>query len=557
MKFSTQNEAIAYLLIQELVQLGVKNFCTSAGARCAPLIRAINLTKDIKKYSFFDERSLSFFALGIAKEKKAPVCIITTSGSALANCYPAIVEAKLTNTNLIIISADRPKELVGIGENQTINQTNFYGEFAPFFLHINASFSQNSNILLTKINNTFYQAKENQVPLQINISFTEPLFKPENKISLSDFYKTKSQKKYYYLEKSQNSFNLKAFLKKIYNRQTLLVFGELEEQVKKEDLVYFLKTLNLPNFTSVQFYNLLANSTLNLDPTLLKEHFNLLNNFEYIVVFGARLIDKKLLALLASFQGEIIYVNKNPDIKLATCNFIEHFCVDLNLILFEFKKLLLNKNKKSNLVKKTIKINRLKNKKLTEKLKKAKLNEIKISSILNNFFQESLIFLGNSLAIRAFGFVKNFKAKIISNRGASGIDGLLATAAGAVICANYNRNFLLIGDMSFAYDLNSLFLLEKIKKNFIVLVINNNGANIFDSLYLKSKNKKEKQDFYQMQPNYNLEKVCQGFNYLEYKKITTAKSLKKELKNSTLPKPYIFEIFIKKDSYLNFIKTLY
>ncbi|MBD4687746.1 2-succinyl-5-enolpyruvyl-6-hydroxy-3-cyclohexene-1-carboxylate synthase, partial [Xanthomonas citri pv. citri] len=80
-------------------------------------------------HSHFDERGLGFFALGIAKVTNDPVAIIVTSGTAVANLYPAIIEASLTHHKLIVLSADRPPELIGCGANQAIPQQGIFADY--------------------------------------------------------------------------------------------------------------------------------------------------------------------------------------------------------------------------------------------------------------------------------------------------------------------------------------------------------------------------------------------------------------------------------------------
>ena len=101
---------------------GVQHACISPGGRNSPLTYAFTRQKGIKCYSHVDERSSAFFALGLSKSTQMPVVVISTSGTAPANFFPAVIEASLSRVPLIILSADRPQHLIGTGENQAINQ---------------------------------------------------------------------------------------------------------------------------------------------------------------------------------------------------------------------------------------------------------------------------------------------------------------------------------------------------------------------------------------------------------------------------------------------------
>ena len=116
-----------YKLVASLYQAGVKDVVVSPGSRSTPLAYAFAHTKEFKMYRQVDERSAAFLALGIAKVSANPVILICTSGTAAANYFPAIVEAKLARTPLIVLTADRPHELREVGAPQAITQPNLYG----------------------------------------------------------------------------------------------------------------------------------------------------------------------------------------------------------------------------------------------------------------------------------------------------------------------------------------------------------------------------------------------------------------------------------------------
>ena len=117
-------------LSQTVVQLckakGIEHIVISPGSRNAPL--TIGFTHDdfFTCYSIVDERAAAFFALGIAQNIQKPVAVVCTSGSALLNYYPAVSEAFYSDIPLVVLSADRPEHLVGVGDGQTINQKNVF-----------------------------------------------------------------------------------------------------------------------------------------------------------------------------------------------------------------------------------------------------------------------------------------------------------------------------------------------------------------------------------------------------------------------------------------------
>ena len=119
-----------------LHHLGVCHACISPGTRNSPLIYAFTEKLRITCFSLVDERCSAFFGLGLAKSTHRPTVLISTSGTAPANFYPAVIEASLSRVPLIILSADRPNYLVGTGSNQTIDQQNLYGNHVRYFTDV-------------------------------------------------------------------------------------------------------------------------------------------------------------------------------------------------------------------------------------------------------------------------------------------------------------------------------------------------------------------------------------------------------------------------------------
>ena len=135
MRKSEKNLIFSQMLISYFVAWGIEYAFISPGSRNSPLTQALLNNKDIKTYSIVDERSSSYVALGKTKSDrfKRPILIITTSGTAVANLFPGIIEAYMSKIPIITITADRPKKLVGTGSNQTIYQNKIFGRYAKFF----------------------------------------------------------------------------------------------------------------------------------------------------------------------------------------------------------------------------------------------------------------------------------------------------------------------------------------------------------------------------------------------------------------------------------------
>lgn len=142
------NVELARRLIDVVRGFGVVDFCVCSGSRNAPLIAAVD-----RAYSFIDERSAGFFALGRAKRDERPVAVITTSGTAAAELLPAAIEAYYSGVPLVLITADRPARYRGTGAPQAIEQSSIFGVYAERSL----------------------RDWNRRMPLHINVEFDEPL----------------------------------------------------------------------------------------------------------------------------------------------------------------------------------------------------------------------------------------------------------------------------------------------------------------------------------------------------------------------------------------------
>jgi 2-succinyl-5-enolpyruvyl-6-hydroxy-3-cyclohexene-1-carboxylate synthase len=133
--------ALARVLVDELVRNGVTDAVLSPGSRSAPLAFALHAADQagrLRLHVRIDERSAAFLALGLAKESGRPVPVVTTSGTAAANLHPAVLEASHAGVPLLILTADRPPELRGSGANQTVDQIKLYGDAVRLFVEVGA-----------------------------------------------------------------------------------------------------------------------------------------------------------------------------------------------------------------------------------------------------------------------------------------------------------------------------------------------------------------------------------------------------------------------------------
>ncbi len=164
-------------LVDALALSGVRHACLCPGSRSTPLALSLAAHPAIKLWMHVDERSCAFFALGLAKASGTPVAIACTSGTAAANFYPAVVEARYGRVPLVALTADRPPELRENGAPQAIDQLNLYGRHAKWFMEM--ALPEESESMLRYARATAARAVATAIeapagPVHLNLPFREP-----------------------------------------------------------------------------------------------------------------------------------------------------------------------------------------------------------------------------------------------------------------------------------------------------------------------------------------------------------------------------------------------
>ncbi len=136
MKAENAGHALATVLVDELIRAGVAHACLGPGSRSTPLALALDARPEMAVHVSVDERSAAFLALGLAKMSGIPAAVVTTSGTATANLYPAVIEASHARVPMIVLTADRPPELRDTGAGQTIDQVKLYGDAVRWFVEV-------------------------------------------------------------------------------------------------------------------------------------------------------------------------------------------------------------------------------------------------------------------------------------------------------------------------------------------------------------------------------------------------------------------------------------
>lgn len=517
--------------VEHLVKAGVKYACIAPGSRSTPLTYSFVKNKKIKCFTGIDERSLAFFALGLSKKSKTPVAIVCTSGTAVANIYPAVIEAFYSRVPLIVCSADRPAYLVGKGANQTINQKDFYKNHVRAFLDCGLpkvnekSFSNFSNKIISILN---ISISKNIGPVHFNFPFEKP-FEPEDytdEVSSSVLNKIKKISIVdinFYKQKESTSVLVEKLLPKFLSaKKGLIVAGPSYDLPDNRSAILNLaKELAYPVFADVNSglrHNKYDKHNVidNYDILLRKKKF--VKNFkpDLLLHFGRLPVSKGLEDYYSKFKGEIIFINEFGDVfdptgkgRQLIIAKVDQFC---NELTFKLKGIKFLPNRQW--------LDEIKNKE--EVSKNSVENILQFDNVENEIFLIKLItdllplrcqlMLSNSLPIRdfdTFSGKSNKDIRIFCNRGASGIDGIISTAIGIASDSDC-PTILITGDLAFLHDLNSLITIRRKKVHLIIIVFNNKGGGLFNLLPI-SKYKDVFSKYFLTQHNLKLKELVLGF----------------------------------------------
>lgn len=175
---ATDTYLLLRALCDEFVRCGMRDACTSPGSRNTPLVLSLVRTPGLRCYSHIDERSAGFFAVGAAKGSGRPVAVTCTSGTAVANLAPAVIEAHEARLPLIVLTADRPPELRDVGAGQTIDQLKLYGDAAKWFFELDVPEATPATLRWVRqlACRAFWTSIEGRPgPVHLNVPLREPL----------------------------------------------------------------------------------------------------------------------------------------------------------------------------------------------------------------------------------------------------------------------------------------------------------------------------------------------------------------------------------------------
>ncbi|HBC94621.1 MAG TPA: 2-succinyl-5-enolpyruvyl-6-hydroxy-3-cyclohexene-1-carboxylic-acid synthase [Pelotomaculum sp.] len=473
-------------LVDELYELGVREVVISPGSRSTPL-SILFCEHQFKIFLNIDERSAGFFALGIAKEHERPVVLVCTSGSAVAHYLPAIVEAKYSRVPLIVLTADRPHELRHVGAPQVIDQNKIFNDYTKCYEELALPEETESMYRYVRVvmRKAYASAMSKEYGVaHINVPLREPLIPDLSKL---DFTAGQTKDKFELIKKEGSiSFDDLVFQ----NKNGIIICGGDPYADYHNDVLELGERLKAPVLADPisNFRNYSNNIIIDSYDAFLKSY--LINKElkpEFIIHFGQAPVSKRLHQFLSMHQ-DVLYWQvdqtfqyRNPSLST------DKFIISPPGL---FARSIQIENSNTEYLCKWQSYQKQMRKQIRYARDESGIFEGKLIQMMQAILPEdSRLVVANSMAIRDVDYF--FEAcdqniKILGNRGANGIDGIVSTALG--ISTSNNPTVLLAGDLSFYHDLNGLLVGITHNLNLVIVLLNNNGGGIFK--YLPQSNEK-------------------------------------------------------------------
>ena len=440
---------LARVIVRQIVEAGITDVVISPGSRNAPLSIAFHQASVkglIKLHVRIDERTAAFFALGIAKASGRPVPIVCTSGTAVANYHPAVLEASHTNLPLLVLTADRPASLRKTGANQTTEQARIFGKAVRYFADVSGSVYP-MELPLNSLQSG---------PVHLNIQFEEPLIGDKSDNWLNDLTITAPK---IFDRKTPGTFYTKS-------TRGVLVIGHDRGGLSVDAVREFADALGWPVIAEdpLTFEKAISHASIFLTSRAIADDLVP----DTVVVIGRTTLSRSINAFIKSARKEIVIDPRMATVdsdRMASQKFLQLPKVEVQPADSEYK----------------------------EKWQKYSQRAAKMFGDISQW-SEALIareigaaiptgtalFVSSSRPIRDLeGFASaRTGVETFANRGLAGIDGNISTALG--IASQRTATVAVLGDLGFLHDLTGLIHNEDI--NLKILVINNDGGGIFSTL---------------------------------------------------------------------------
>ncbi|GAC1392380.1 MAG: 2-succinyl-5-enolpyruvyl-6-hydroxy-3-cyclohexene-1-carboxylic-acid synthase [Ktedonobacteraceae bacterium] len=525
------NPTYAYVcaFVDELQRAGIHNVVICPGSRSTPLALACAAQPGLRAWMHVDERSAAFFALGMAKHAGQPVALLCTSGTAAANFFPALVEAQLTHVPLVVLTSDRPHELRENGAPQSIDQAHLYGSHVKWFVDV--ALPEATNAALRYIRTTANRATALAAaipagPVHLNFPLREPLtpapiadqpLLPVEQRDTIAWLGRPNNEPYVTVRDTGRRAPDSATISHLVDltskaRHGLIICGPQDDTALLEPLVQVAQLLGYPMLadplsqmrSTGAYYQ--SHVLTSYDAFLRIDTFVEKMQPELVLRFGAMPTAKPVLTYLKRYPScPLIVIDGNEDWQEPTQLATELLHVDpvalcealiassvgtasahprMDAISDEGRAEAVPTGDEWLLTWQQADEHTRQALQTTMQDFTAPFEGRVFTELTQILPRGTTLYTGNSMPVRdldTFFWGSKHALRIMGNRGANGIDGIVSSALGAS-AVSAGPNVLVIGDLSFFHDMNGLLAAKLHKLDLTIVVINNDGGGIFSFL---------------------------------------------------------------------------
>jgi 2-succinyl-5-enolpyruvyl-6-hydroxy-3-cyclohexene-1-carboxylate synthase len=471
-------QSFAATFVDELAAQGVEFACVSPGSRSAPIAIALQRHPKIRVLVHIDERSGSFFGVGLAKGTGKPVVLLSTSGTAAAEFHAAVVEASHSRTPLIVLTADRPPELRDVGANQAIDQERLYGTAVRWFFDPGTPVEGANSARVWRRLAARACSEAASGPVHINLPFREPLVPPPGEVPAALGVPGQAVTSGRTLPTQSQVASLATALQRA--QRPLVVAGEMRDG---DRLAPALNRLGLPVLAepSSQLRRPETGAAVESYEALLRAGWSLQHGPDLVIRLGGNPTSRVLGAWLAAASAPTFLIDpdhswRDPD-QVAS-----------NVVACDPQGLLeaLPAMDRKAWRDEWVSAGKRATAAIAATFVSTPMHEGHIVRALASRLQDNAqVFIGSSMPIRAadsFWPHAKTQQRFFGNRGASGIDGLVSTGLGLAAGRSDIPTVLLLGDLSLYHDMNGLWALRRHGLRATIVVCDNNGGGVFNFL---------------------------------------------------------------------------
>ncbi|MCC0178487.1 2-succinyl-5-enolpyruvyl-6-hydroxy-3-cyclohexene-1-carboxylic-acid synthase [Waterburya agarophytonicola K14] len=541
--FRNINTLWASVIAETLHRCGITMAIVCPGSRSTPLAIAFANHPQIEAIPILDERSASFFALGRAKKTGLPTVLVCTSGTAGANFYPAVIEAKESGIPLIILTADRPAELRHCHAGQTIDQVKLYGNLPNWQCEL-ALPEANLGMLAYVRQNTIQAWEQSLFPTPGVVHLNLPLRKPLAPLEQPEVAKLQTEflaQDFFSGVRSDfsiNSFGVNLPIDNWQHKSGIIIAGLAQPQDPQlycQAIAHFSKLLSFPVLAEALSP---VRNYASLNPYLISTYDSILRQNtiaqrlipDVVIQIGELPTSKELRQWLKDIDVERWAIDPRYDNFDPLQGKTRHIHSSIEQLADNLDSNLVSVDR-SKYCQQWCELESRTRNNLDRTLRSIDiLYEGKTAWLISQSLSTATpVFLANSMSVRnAEYFWQPNNRKIVPyfSRGANGIDGTLSTALGI---AYQDRGILLTGDLALLHDTNGFLIAQKFRGHLSIIVINNNGGGIFEMLPIADF-PSEFEEYFATPQSVNIAQLCRAYE-LEHQIITSWQQLEELLQN--------------------------